>query len=194
MLIFISGPAGSGKSTLANTLETRIPLEITEIKNVHRTALANPIKAMLGSLVTFYERQEPRVQWVNKNKEATPSIFGGKTIRYALQTLGTEWGRDLINEDIWVDAVKRTLFKASSTVNIIDDVRFVNEVVGLRDIDSQQTIHIHCPHVFKEEEGLDVNHGSEKETRLLAKDADFILGDVSTEERESIIKEILCLI
>jgi hypothetical protein len=45
-----------------------------------------------------------------------------------MQTLGTEWGRDLIGPDLWVRAWKAALPAGDVTV---DDCRFPNEVVAV---------------------------------------------------------------
>ena len=55
----------------------------------------------------------------------------GKSIRYMLQTLGTEWGRNLIHPDIWILEAERRLKQMSNANDtdgvIITDCRFPNE-------------------------------------------------------------------
>lgn len=60
--------------------------------------------------------------------------LGGKTLRYALQTLGTEWGRSLVSEDIWVEAMRRRILAHKAINIVIDDLRFANEHQMLRDL------------------------------------------------------------
>lgn len=58
-------------------------------------------------------------------KEQPLPIFGGRTARHAMQTLGTEWGRNCIDNDFWVRTWLATLPDAKTV--IADDVRFANE-------------------------------------------------------------------
>lgn len=51
-----------------------------------------------------------------------------------MQKLGTEWGRQQISENIWLDIVKEKLLCATPGVPIcVDDVRFKNELELLRE-------------------------------------------------------------
>lgn len=69
---------------------------------------------------------------------AQPNQFlGGKSPRYALQTLGTNWGRQTISRDIWVNAMSRRIHDIQHMQRtpsgrdmqciVIDDIRFPNE-------------------------------------------------------------------
>lgn len=51
--------------------------------------------------------------------------------RLALQTLGTEWGRDKVDKDIWINHLNRKAARLSrDTIVIVEDGRFLNEAVG----------------------------------------------------------------
>jgi Deoxynucleotide monophosphate kinase len=64
-------------------------------------------------------------------KEMPSPNFCGKTARHAMQTLGTEWGRDCIDQNVWVTA---TLEAAKDfPLVVISDVRFENEAQAIRD-------------------------------------------------------------
>ena len=59
---------------------------------------AAPLKAMFAALgIAPAPRDDPRV-W----RETPHPLLCGRTPRQALQTLGTEWGRDCIGDDVWV--------------------------------------------------------------------------------------------
>lgn len=58
-------------------------------------------------------------------------IFGGRSARHAMQTLGTEWGRECIGPDFWCRAWLATLPDAPAV--IADDVRFANEARAVLD-------------------------------------------------------------
>lgn len=80
---------------------------------------------MLGALVPCHD------------KDATPDILCGKTVRYALQTLGTEWGRNLIGQEIWLQAARKHIawLQASGAPGITcDDVRFDNEAELIQEL------------------------------------------------------------
>jgi hypothetical protein len=63
-------------------------------------------------------------------------LLGGLTPRYAMQTLGTEWGRECMGPDfwasIWKDRVKQKLKFGRNVV--VDDCRFENEDRMVREL------------------------------------------------------------
>lgn len=113
-LIAFTGLAGSGKSTAAQHL----------VKNngFQRLRFAGPLKDMMRALgLTEAEIEGDR-------KEVPCELLGGKTPRYAMQTIGTEWGRDLIASDLWIRAFRAALAKVPEGVPVVvDDCRFPNE-------------------------------------------------------------------
>ena len=59
------------------------------------------------------------------------------TGRYLLQTLGTDWARKLITEDIWMLMLRERLVKdmeEKATPMVIDDLRFPNEAMMVREL------------------------------------------------------------
>lgn len=64
-------------------------------------------------------------------KEVPCDHLCGKTPRYAMQTLGTEWGRVLIGDDLWTDAWHSKVAKVDGAV-VTDDCRFPNEAHALK--------------------------------------------------------------
>lgn len=119
MLIGLCGLAGSGKSTVARTL--------TGAFDFNRLAFADPLKGMLAS-VGF----TPEQLYGSEKEVMIPDL--GVTPRFAMQTLGTGWGRDTINPDIWVNLwtrKARDLLAAGAHI-VADDVRFPNEVAAIR--------------------------------------------------------------
>lgn len=71
-------------------------------------------------------------------KETPCALLGGKTPRYAMQTLGTEWGRNLIHPDLWVfiwTRYRRSEMRAFPRDRVVaDDVRFPNEVDAIHEL------------------------------------------------------------
>lgn len=119
MIIGLCGLAGSGKSTVARTL--------TGSFDFNRLAFADPLKGMLASVGFTPE------QLYGSEKEAVIADLG-VTPRAAMQSLGTDWGRDMVHPDIWVNLwtrKARALLAAGAHV-VADDVRFPNEVAAIR--------------------------------------------------------------
>lgn len=121
-VVALAGLAGSGKSTVASYLVTQ---GYTLVK------FAKPLKDMLRSLGMTDEELEGSL------KEVPCSRFGNKTPRFIMQTLGTEWGRNLIDQSIWTSAWRRKVvevLEAGGKV-ICDDCRFENEWMVLKDVE-----------------------------------------------------------
>ena len=72
-------------------------------------------------------------------KETPSHLLCGATPRRAMQTLGTEWGRNMIGPDVWVRLTMHRVDEllASGVNVIIDDVRFDNEAEAIRERDGQ---------------------------------------------------------
>lgn len=84
-------------------------------------AFADPIKAMMRAL-GLSEREITS----SSLKEKPCDVLCGKTPRQAMQWIGTELGRNLIGQDLWVRVWAR---EAAKWPNVVcDDVRFPNEV------------------------------------------------------------------
>jgi len=115
-IVGLFGKKGSGKTVVAKHMTTR---------GYKRMSMADPMRDMLRAINIGDE------YIVDDKTKVIPTL--GKTGRYALQTLGTEWGRDLISEDIWVNAMKRRLTGGDELV-VIDDIRFPNEADMIQDI------------------------------------------------------------
>lgn len=113
-LIGIAGPARAGKDTLASYM-------LDNLDGVWlRSSFADPIKEMLRAIGVD----------CSDDKKAVVSDDYGVTPRHMMQTLGTEWGRHMIDGDIWVKAFAR--LNAGKCV-IVPDVRFENEVELVRE-------------------------------------------------------------
>lgn len=117
-IIGIVGAKGCGKSTLGSWLATE--------HHFKHLPLAKPIKDML----TFIGLTEDHLN--GHLKEAPCHLLAGKTPRHAMQTLGTEWGRKLISENIWLNLWRQQA--ASHPKIVCDDVRFANEVQAIKDM------------------------------------------------------------
>ena len=113
-IIAITGLKGSGKTEISKHLVSHYAFD--------RISFADPLKIMLRAMGLTYEEL-----W-GQEKEVPSELLGGKTPRHAMQTLGTEWGRILIDKDIWCRVWKQGVEATSQTRIVTDDLRFVNEV------------------------------------------------------------------
>jgi hypothetical protein len=122
-LIAFTGQAGSGKDTAASVF--------VENGYVH-LKMADGLKEMLRRLLGLQGIDAATVERMIDGdlKEDSHPALGGRSPRYAMQTLGTGWGRDLMSETFWVDAAERRIKRFSRVV--ISDVRFPNEVGMIR--------------------------------------------------------------
>lgn len=115
-IIAFCGPAGVGKSTAAQYYLTR---------GYTKISFADPLRRMLAALTDVengYNERKNEPRWE----------LCGKTIRQALQTLGTEWGRGLIGEDLWLRQFQQTVEDHPHKHWVVDDCRFDNEASLIR--------------------------------------------------------------
>lgn len=128
-LIGLCGAAGSGKTTVAKIL--------MDDHAFVRTRFAEPMKAMIRALLVYANFDPAEVEQMVDGalKERVLPELNFKSPRFAMQTLGTEWGREHLGRNIWVDLtmrnVRELLDQVSASV-VIDDVRFPNESEAIR--------------------------------------------------------------
>ncbi len=123
MIIGIAGPARSGKSTVAQILEDNHGFD--------RERFASPLKRMVGNLLSDLGYPRDKIRRMIEGDLKEELISGvGVTPRHVMQTLGTEWGRNLINPDLWVIAALARVDVGQHTV--FEDVRFQNEADAIR--------------------------------------------------------------
>lgn len=113
-LIGIAGKARSGKGTAAQYLLNKLGTDW------YSASFADPMKEMLNVI---------GVDTGDNFKDLPVNQYGVST-RYMLQTLGTEWGRNLIDSNFWVDVFAN--MNAYQCV-IVPDVRFDNEADLIRE-------------------------------------------------------------
>lgn len=126
-LIGICGAMSAGKSTVA--------AHLAETANGKRLRLADGLKRMLRSVGLTDEQ-------VDGGEKSEPiDLLCGHTPRYAMQMLGTEWGRKLIGPDFWVKvctlSITDEVVKGDAEVIIVDDIRHKNEADMIRRLGGQ---------------------------------------------------------
>jgi hypothetical protein len=95
---------------------------------------ADPLKAMLRAFYGAHDMPPIEIERrVEGDLKEVPCIYlNGKTPRHAMQTLGTEWGRDLIDTNLWTDSLKRRAAQHDKVV--VPDLRFTNECQAIADL------------------------------------------------------------
>lgn len=123
-IVGFCGQAGAGKTTAA--------LELVTTYDYHRISFADPIRRMLLAMgLTPAD--------LSVNKEVPHHLLAGKTPRAAMQTLGTEWGRDRIDADLWLRLARHNAVRILDLGHLVvfDDVRFDNEARLIRALGGQ---------------------------------------------------------
>lgn len=125
MLIAMTGPAGCGKNAAAKIL--------VDNYSFVEMSLAEPMKNGLMTMMGWGP------EMINGELKET-SIEGiGKSPRELMQTLATEWGRNTVHPDIWLQGVikqwefyKGVIAEGKVKGVVITDLRFDNEADWVR--------------------------------------------------------------
>lgn len=121
MLIGLAGKAGVGKDTAAAHLRAA--------HGFRQIAFADPIRAMLQAALAL----EPKDFEPGRKEQILPEI--GKSPRQLMQSLGTEWGRNLVHPEIWVRLAEDKVVAEHISLGhalVISDVRLENEAQMIR--------------------------------------------------------------
>lgn len=86
-------------------------------------SFAAPIRQFVAKLLGMTWRE------LEERKEAPIDWLDGVTPRHMMQTLGTEWGRAMVHNDLWTRVIMHSMPPEGA---IISDVRFVNEAELIR--------------------------------------------------------------
>lgn len=125
MIIALTGRAFSGKDTVGAYL--------SRAHNFAQFAFADPIREGLKSMMYLDDSH-----FKPENKEVVVPWIG-QSPRQLMQTIGTEWGRNLVASDIWVRIMAQRLYHAmrASDDVVITDLRFFTEVEMVKQMSGQ---------------------------------------------------------
>lgn len=118
-VIGVAGRAKVGKDAVAQFL-------LGAKVSTYQYSFADPLRGMLLSGFGIDLRSP---YWQARKEEAIPAF--GKSPRQMLQTLGTEWGRTLVKQDVWILLAQQKLINAGPGM-VVSDVRFEDEAAWVR--------------------------------------------------------------
>lgn len=126
MIIGICGNQGAGKSTVC---EVAINLQRSAGRPFVRMGHSDPLYQMLIAMGVPED-----IVW-NKARWNDPlEVLCGKTVRYACDTLGNDWGRNMIGSTVWgrMAIAKAQEWEKRSYIPVIDNVRYWTEQMQIR--------------------------------------------------------------
>ena len=173
LLIGLTGKAFAGKDLVA--------MHLLRQHGFFKMAFADPLREGLKTMLGLGEwnftpaGKESTIEWI------------GKSPRELEQTLGTEWGRDQVNVEIWCRLMHRRIRArkaAGMGLIVISDVRFLDEA---------RFIHSHGGHIWRivrpgAETTEHSDHPSEQDGLRIVEDA-AILNDGTIEELKEQVDE-----
>jgi len=134
-VIGLCGKARSGKDTFARMLADELNRQTGAKATI--MSLALPIKSMLANFLSPFAASKELLYvllYGDLKEMVIPAI--GKSPRQLMQTLGTEWGRDQVRNDVWLVHMKESIRMWERTDGasaqcklfvVIPDIRFNNE-------------------------------------------------------------------
>lgn len=133
-IIGLVGFIGSGKNSVADIL--------TENLGFYRESFAGPVKDAVADIFGWDRPMLEGDTEASRVFRETPDEFWSKSMgkeftpRLAMQIMGTEVGRQIFHQDLWVDSLEQrvnrklsmdAVFRQESHI-VISDVRFPNEI------------------------------------------------------------------
>lgn len=176
MLIGLCGYARSGKDSVAQYLKEYYGFEQTAFANaLKRMALAidpyvhtTPIDVLRAevaeTIVASHTRLSELIGIVGWEKA---KMF--YDVRRLLQRIGTEGGREILGQNIWVETLLRTVDSVSQDV-VVSDVRFFNEERAIR-ANGGQVWRVTRPNF---DNGVSQDHESERYAMTLPVDLELV--------------------
>jgi len=158
LIIGLAGRANSGKTTAAKHLVFTMGFT--------RLSFASPIKSMVGDFLLgmgYGADYVDSLLTVEKEQVLAPL---GKSPRQLMQSIGTEWGRDCIDNNIWVTFAQRRLRAGGEWLIVFDDVRFENEASMICRLGG---------HIIHIDRGELVTDAHRSESGIMGRDCDFFV-------------------
>jgi len=121
MIFGLAGRAGAGKDSVADVLEGF---------GVVPCKLATPLYEMVSAMTGL-----PVEHLMDRCCKEQPIAGIGKSPRQLLQSIGTDWGRTFVGDDVWIKSLdaRTRLIRLRGASICVTDVRFDNEARWVRD-------------------------------------------------------------
>jgi hypothetical protein len=138
MLIGISGLKNSGKNTVANIIQEIHP-------QTEQFAWADKVKEatlILNPYLIIFDEYEPSSLLSEVTHHGWDKVKQCPEVRQFVQHLGTDVGRKMFGEDVWINALLPQISHHRDRIVLITDVRFENElqtIIGLGGFNIQVT-------------------------------------------------------
>lgn len=125
MMIGLCGFSNTGKTTLTDGLLSLYG----KAWGIERIGFADPMIDMLVALGVPRGMIDDKMHW-----DISLEILSGHTIRDAVDTLGTRWGRECMHPNVWVNVAMSRAWKLQDAgrIVILENVRFPNEFETIR--------------------------------------------------------------
>jgi len=144
----VGGYAHSGKDAFVDGLEN--------CGDYCRTFMSKPLMNALLTLDPVIEVENPYNMQLfarepNVRYSALHALLGyteskdEPEVRRLLQVLGTEIGRNMFGDDVWVNMIFEELFEADKPYGAVTGVRFANEMSTLKSNFETTSVWIHRP-------------------------------------------------
>lgn len=169
-IIGITGYAQHGKDTVANVLVRELGYNRVALADQMKTAMAtlNPILGQDdGGDILRLADIVAMVGWDEAKK--SPEV------RRLLQVFGTEVGRQMLGEDVWIEALVRNtkgFYAPSERKIVIPDIRFQNEAQWVRRVGALWRVTRYDEDSMFDN-GIGVTHPSERDIPTLQVDLEF---------------------
>jgi hypothetical protein len=175
VLLVLAGRKGSGKSTVAKHLVNNYRFD--------EYAFADEVRYMLFTLYGLdFKRMCGLTSEDREWREQPLPELGGKSVRWALQTLG-DTGR-LIHPDTWVNVVLKEVKESKFSKIVITDCRYLNEAQRCKEKGGKLI------YISRELDRTD-SHPSEDLVGL-EESADYVIDNNDTERQLiKVVKEIV---
>jgi hypothetical protein len=138
-LIGLCGFKGAGKSSVTASAIFNPATSFISLP-IYQTNFAKPIFDMLAAIVPG-DIMYNKARW----DEPLPEL-DGKTVRFAADTLGVDWGRNRMGRNIWINQMRIEIGRSMATGAhvIVDNIRFPDEFDMMKEL-CAETIAFHRP-------------------------------------------------
>lgn len=159
-VVLLAGYARAGKDTVARYMKNRY--------------LYRPMKfagPLYDMVIAMYHQivHEVSPAYIEARKQ---EVAPGTTLtwRELMQTLGTEWGRDMLGADIWCNLAAETAYAYRPQNIVFSDARFFSEYERLQ---QDERFDVRLLYIARDDNAPQMAHRSEQEIGQLRRLADF---------------------